>query len=167
MNYFYKKSNFYYLAIPVAAAIWVLVTTTILSGGANKSWEKNQKTYDKGQVEIVKILAEDQDILKSEKQLNDGTEFDYAKVFTQFTIANSIGPNEWTHRTTPRSKRKGKVTQTANLTLNDVQIEQLTRFLTEMLDTWPDLKCESLMLQKLKTGKDNWKAPELKFTYTY
>ena len=67
MNYFYKKSNIYFLAIPLAAALWVLVTTTILSANANKKWEKNQKIYDKAQIEIIKILAEDSDILKSEK----------------------------------------------------------------------------------------------------
>lgn len=167
MNYFYKRSNFYYLAIPIAAMIWVLVTTTILSGAANKNWERNQKIYDKGQIEIAKILTEDQDILKSEKQLNNGTEFDYMKVLTQFGGANSITSSTLKYRTSQPSTRKGKTTQTANVTIDNVQIEQLTRFLTEMLDTWPNLKCESLMLTKLKTGPDDWKIPELKFTYTF
>ncbi|MBW8035647.1 MAG: hypothetical protein FVQ79_08465 [Planctomycetes bacterium] len=167
MNYFYKRSNFYYLAIPIAAAIWVLVTLTILSGNANKSWGKNKKIYTKGQVEICKILAEDLDILKPEKSTNDKTEFDYGKVFTKFAGANSIPSSTWTHGTSPESKRKGKVTQTASLVINDIGVERLTRFLTGMLDTWPDLKCESLTLVKLKTGPDNWKIPELKFTYTF
>ena len=167
MNYFYKRSNFYYLAIPIAAAIWVLVTSTILSGAANKSWGKNQRIYKQGQVEIAKILLEDQDILKSEKQLNDGTEFDYAKVFSEFANANSIPPSIWVHRAGPKSPSKGKITQSARLTIDNVQIEQLTRFLTGMLDTWPDLKCDSLMLTKQKTGPDDWKIPELKFTYTF
>ena len=168
MNYFYKRSNFYYLAIPIAAAIWVLVTSTILSGAANKSWGKNQRTYDKGQAEIGKILLEDMDILKSEKQVNDGTKFDYMKVFSQFTKANSITESTFKYRTSQPSTRKGKAkTQTANVTIDDVQIEQLTRFLTGMLDTWPNLTCDSLTLTKLKTGPDNWKIPELKFTYTF
>jgi len=167
MNYFYKRSNFYYLAIPIAAAIWVLVTSVILSGAANKSWRKNQKIYDKGQAEIGKILLEDQDILNSEKQLNDGTEFDYTRVFSKFTKANSITPSTCKYRTSQPSTRKGKTTQTANVTIDNVQIEQLTRFLTGMLDTWPNLTCDSLMLTKLKTGPDNWKIPELKFTYTF
>lgn len=167
MNYFYKRSNFYFLAIPFAAAIWVLVTATILSGTSNKSWDKNKKTYEQGQVWIGKILVEDQDILKPKNQLDDGTEFNYTKVFLQFTGANSIPTSAYNYRTTSESKRKGKVTQSATLTIDTIKIEQLTRFLTEMLDTWPDLQCESLMLVKQKTGKDSWKIPELKFTYTF
>jgi hypothetical protein len=138
-----------------------------LSGNANKSWGKNQKIYNKGQVEIGKILLEDQDILKSEKQSSNGANFDYTKVFMKFASINSIPPSMNRHNTYPKSNRKGKLTQTANLTIDNVQIEQLTRFLTGMLDTWPDLKCESLTLIKLKTGPDNWKIPDLKFTYTF
>ena len=166
MNYFYKRSNFYYLGIPIAAAIWVLFTSTIMTGSANDKWEKANAEWQKGDRWIKKILIEDQDILKSKGKLEKGQEFDYTKIFSKFAGANAIPPSVYTYNVTKLSKRRDSSTQGATLTIKFVQIEPLTRFLTEMLDTWPSLECDSLTLKKLKTGPNNWSA-DLKFNYTY
>lgn len=166
MNYFYKRSNFYYLAIPIAAAIWVLVTSTIMTSSANDRWDKINAEWEKGDKLVKKILIEDQDILKPKGQRKKGEAFDYLKVFSKFAGANSIPPSVHTYNAPKPSTRRGITTQGATLTIKLVQIEPLTRFLTEMLDTWPNLECDTLTLQKLKTGLDDWKA-DLKFKYTY
>ena len=164
MNYFYKRSNFYYLAIPLAAAIWVLVASTIMTNAANDRWDKQQKEWKEVDKWIKKILVADHDILKPKNQLKKGEEFGYTKVFAKFAGANSIILS-LTNVSKP-SKRKGATTRSATVSIKLVQIEPLTRFLTEMLNTWPNLECNTLTLVKLKTGPDNWKA-DLKFIYTY
>ena len=163
MNYFYKRSNIYYLAIPLAAAIWVLIASTLMTNAANTRWDKQQKEWKEADKWIKKILIEDQDIVKSKSPLKKGEKFDYTKVFSKFAAANSIKLS--LTNVSGESKRKNTSTRSATLAIKLVQIEPLTRFLTEMLDTWPNLKCNTLNLVKLKTGPDDWKA-DLKFTYT-
>lgn len=166
MNYFYKKSNFYYLGIPIAAAIWVIVVSTIMTSSANDRWEKADKEYMEGDRWIKKILPADPDILKSKGLLEKGEKFDYTKIFSKFAGANSIPPSVYTYNAIKPSVRSGVTTQGATLIIKFVHIEQLTRFLTEMLDTWPSLECNSLTLTKLNTGYDDWSA-DLKFNYTF
>ncbi|MCJ7730045.1 MAG: hypothetical protein MUO27_09245, partial [Sedimentisphaerales bacterium] len=77
---FYRNPLFYYIAVPVIAAGWVLLTWTVRLPQANRKWELGQAEHDKVKAIITEILNVDPDRLDFADSKKSDTEFDYAVV---------------------------------------------------------------------------------------
>ena len=90
--------------------------------------------------------------------------FDYNTVIGKFAIRHKIAESGYGLRATGEKKKKNMFIQTARMTINDINVEKFTRFLSEMLYVWPGLQCDNLTMTN--TGPDSWKAV-LQFKYTF
>jgi hypothetical protein len=165
MRDFYKKANFYFIALPACLAIWVLIAGVTLPK-AKTTLESQEKKYTDSQTHIDKILELEPQRLNRQKKTASSKKFDYGTVISQFAKEKGISPANKNYSVS-KTRKKGKVSiQTANVTIKNVDIEKLTRFISSMLYVWPDLQCTNLSLKKQKSGRNTWDST-LKLSYTY
>jgi hypothetical protein len=166
MKDYHKNPNFYYIIIPVLTVFWLLFVST---SALPKSKQELKKTFDASNSAedlIIKILQTDPDRLNYKNEKGKSSEFDYTTAIDQFAKLCGIAPSKYSYTGGRDVKRSGMKTKSADVSINDVDIETLAKFLSTILIRWPDLKCDLIKLTKLNTGKDNWKVA-LKFTYYY
>ena len=166
MKEYYKNPNFYYILTPALAALWLLFVTTAALPRSKKVLEKNYDQATKAEDLILRIYDIDPERLKYQDEKGKSAEFDYTTALDQFTKLCGIASSNYNHSVGREIKRSGRITKSADVTINDVDIENLAKFLSVILIRWPELQCDNLRLTKLKIGKDNWKVT-IKFTYYY
>ena len=93
-------------------------------------------------------------------------EFDFTKTINDFARIFSISDSNYNLADRGQGKRAGRQTQSATIAIKTIDIEKLAQFLSAMLLRWPELKCESLGVEKIKNSKNSWKV-DLKLTYYY
>jgi len=167
MKEFYKNQTFYLIAVPLAALIWAIITSTVLFASANEEWEKCQAEFEKSQPFIKNILRLDPERINNlNKQKKNAGKFDYNMVIAKFANAHGIPATGYSLRASGTSRRRGQLTQSATLTIDNIKLTPFSRFLTEILYVWPNLECEKLTLKNQDTGPDAWEA-QLHYKYTF
>lgn len=167
MKDFLKKSNIFFLVAPIAACIWAVLASTVFLDNANDQWKEQLKDFEDSQPIIKNILALDPDRIGNlNKQKKNTGKFDYNIVIEKFADAHGIPETGYSLRATGRTKRRGVLTQSATLTIDNIKLLPFSKFLTEMLYVWPNLECEKLSLTKLNSGPNDWKA-QMQYKYTF
>jgi len=166
MKEFYKQPNFYFIIVPALAAIWTVATWAFSIPTAEKKWQRNFDHYTDAQTQIERILALDPERLDAEKQNGQSAQFDFAVSVENFARAWKIPSSNYSLQAGREIKRAGRMTKSATLQINPLDIETFTQFLTALMYRWPDLQCDTLKLTKQKDGPDSWKA-DIKLTYYY
>lgn len=166
MKDLFKNKNLYFIIMPVFAAIWVLLMCTVSIPSAEDSWKQYEDEYHNSLKVIANILLLDPERLNYDAKKTTTDAFDYAAVIELFAKKHGI-PSSTYKVTSSRPMRKGDVTtQSANISLQTVNVEKLASFLSSILAGWPDLQCDMLTVKKLNTGKDAWTV-SMKLTYSY
>lgn len=166
MKAIFKNPNLYYIAAPVLAAIWALLAGFVFYPGAVKAYQEDAKAeYEDSQEWIEKILTVRPQLLHNTQIMSDQP-FDFGEVVTALAQIFKIPTSRYTLNVRGEVKRGGKTARSANLEIEEIDIERLAQFLSRMLTAWPELKCEKIDLEKARTGKDNWNV-DLTLTYYY
>ena len=166
MTDYFKNPNFYYVLLPLAAALWAVYAWSVSLPAAESNWGKKQKQYEEAQDWITKILALAPQRLEYQTQQGASRDFDYAAGVQEFAASCQIPPSDYSLQAGRETKRGGRRTKSANLQIKPIDVGKFADFLSRMLFRWPDLQCEQLKLTKQKGGPDVWKA-DIKFTYYY
>lgn len=162
-----KNPNLYYILAPVLAGIWALLAGAVFYPGSVKTYREEAKAeYEQSQDLIEKILTIQPQRLQYSVENASDRPFDFGEVITALTQAFEIPTSRYTLNVRGQVNRGGKDARSATMDIKEIDVERLAQFLSMMLMTWPDLKCEKLSLEKAKTGKDNWNV-DLTLTYYY
>jgi hypothetical protein len=144
----------------------------VLAGGvfyprSVKAWEEDvQPEYQQSQELMRRIIEiQPQRLHYQIKQDQDG-EVDFGDAVNTLGILFEIPPSKYTLSVRKPVSRGGKKSRTATMAIKEVGIVKSARFISAMLSLSPDLKCETISLDKAKTGKDNWNV-DLTMTYQY
>lgn len=163
---FYKKANFYFIVIPLAAAVWTVLTSMVFLKKANEEWAEIREESEISKPIITEILALDPERLELHKEKEKMGKFDYNIVIHKFSVAHDIPETGYDLSIAKPKRTKGVVIQGADLMIDNIKIETFSKYLSRMLYTWPDLQCDSLTLKNQNTGPDAWKATiDLKYTF--
>ena len=167
MKDIYKNPIFYYILIPVLVAIWPLAAWLYLPK-AEKSLENEKKDYADAQIVIAEILKLDGGRLDFTDPNAKTAEFDYAAVIERVASSCRISSTQYRLSsgiimTPSRGKTK---TQSADITLKDIEIAKLANFLSALQIRWASLQCERIKLNKKKGFPDKWDV-NLGFKYYY
>ena len=103
---FYKKANFYFIAIPLAAAVWALLTSTVFLNAANDEWKNTKAESDKSENFIAQSLVLDPERLKLHNEKKEIGEFDYTTVVGKFAIRHKIAESGYGLKATGEKKKK-------------------------------------------------------------
>ena len=163
---FYKNPLFYYIAVPVIAAGWVLLIWTVRLPQAQRRWELSGDEYDKTQEIITEILSIDPDRLDFAGSKETDSEFDYAVAVEKIASLCNIPSSDYKLSSGPTITSGGQRSQRAKMVLMQVDITRFTEFLTTIQFRWAGLQCTQLKLTHKKGLKDKWDV-DLDFTYYY
>lgn len=166
MRDYYKKANLYYAAVPLVATVFVIFVAAISLPAASRKWKNKQEDYSKAERLIRKIAALDPERLNYEAEKGSSGEFDYSTAVVEITKLVKIASANYSLRGHGMTKSGGKLRKSADVTIEKVGIEALSRFISQILLRWPDLQCDRLSIDTDPGGKDLWKAT-MKFVYTY
>ena len=167
MKDIYKNPIFYYVLIPVVAALWPLLLWTVYSPRAADNWKDEKTQYDKAQKIIKEILTLDPDRLNFAGSKN-AAEFDYADAIDNVAGLCKISSGNYkiSSGMIIKSKSRGQKNQNAKVILKDVGITQFAKFLSTLQLRWADLQCTKVKLTRKKGLPDSWKV-DLDFKYYY
>ncbi len=164
MKDYFKNPNLYYIAVPIAVTAFVIFVIVFSLPAANRKWQKQQKDYERGRQLITNIVRLDPERLNYKARKDSSGEFDYSVAVEEITKLVKISNCRFSGGKLVKSG--GKSIKRADITIDPVDIETLSRFISQILLRWPDLECDRLSIDKLPAGKDSWKAT-IKFVYTY
>ena len=166
MKDYFKNPNFYYMLMPLAAALWAVFTWSVSLPAAEKNWDRKQNQYKDAQGWTTKILELAPQRLEYQTQEGETRQFDYATAVEQLAKVCQIPPSDYSLQAGRETKRGGRRIKSATVKIKPVDVGRFAQFLSKMLFQWPDLQCEQLKLTKEKGGPDVWKA-DMKLTYYY
>jgi hypothetical protein len=163
---FYKNPLFYYIAVPVIAAGWVLLIWTVRLPQAQRRWDMSRAEYTKAQEIITEILNIDPDRLDFAGSKETNSEFDYAVVVEKIASLCKIPSTSYKLSSGPMITSGGQRNQRAKMVLQEVDITRFAEFLTTIQFRWASLQCTQLKLTHKKGLKNKWDV-DLDFTYYY
>jgi hypothetical protein len=166
MKDFYKNPVFYYILVPVLAALWPLSAGLVYLPKTKTIAADELLQHQEAQMVMEAILDIDPGRLDVNSDKAEAKEFDYATAVGQ--IADSIGISSASYTIDSQQPRisNERKTKTATVILQKVDIEKFADFLSSIQRRWANLECESVDIDRQKGLTDAWKVT-LKFKYYY
>ncbi len=166
MKNFYNNPIVYYIIIPVLIGLWPLVIWSISAPNVKDNISTRQTQFKDSQRKITEILKLDPEIMNYAKTKDGRAIFKYYDVISKTSTICQIPAKNCTLNTKGAIKsRKGK-SQSATVSLKDVDIVKFSRFVSMLQFRWPDLKCDRIKLRKKKQAKNLWDIDmNLKYIY--
>ena len=160
-----RNPNFYFVLAPLVGGLVMLVQGAVVLPRAVADWKAQQEEFKATEIRVGQIFAYAPERLDYKPGKTADKDFDYANIINAYTKRHGIPTSSYKVSSKPRSSGKEK-TQRGEMTIDQINIERLGAFLSDLLAQWPGLDCDTLTLTKLKTGKDAWKV-FMKFTYDF
>lgn len=161
-----KNPFFYYAVIPAVLMLWPILVWMVYLPKADKSWDNEKKQYEEAQKVMLDILRIDPERLDYANTKSKTAEFDYAVVFDKITSSCGIASTNYRISVTPARTSKGQKTQTAQVVLNQIDIEKFAKFVSTLQFRWESLQCVDVKLSKIKGLNDAWKV-DMNFKYYF
>ena len=164
MKDIYKNPLFYYILVPVIAALWPVVIWGVYLPAARSGFDNDKQQYQKAQGVIGELLAADPERVDFTQEKGASAAFDYANAIKQTAQLTSIADASCVFSSSPAVTSGGQKTQSANVSLKDVDITKAARFLSTIQLRWSSLQCTKVTLRKKKGLPDSW---DVDFTFKY
>ncbi len=166
MKDIYKKPIFYYVLVPIVICLWPVWLLGLGIPASGNNLQKEIKDYNEAEKLIGEILGElDPQRLDYARTKKGGNAFDYTTAIDQVTRFCRIAPTNYKLSSGAMRKMKGgQKSQDAAVTVAQIDIERLAKFMSVMHMRWVNLQCTNLTLVKIKGEKDTWKA-DVRFIY--
>jgi hypothetical protein len=157
MKDLHKNPTFYCVLFPALVALWPLLIWAVYLPNARKSWESDKQQYNDGQLAILSILELDPGRLELAGSGNQQAEFDFTPAISEVAGLSGISAADYDlNAKTPRPV-KGRMTQTCDFTLKQVDIGTFAEFLSGLQLRWPTLEVDQATFTKKKGLPDTWK----------
>jgi len=164
MKQIIKNPFFYYILVPVVALIWPAVIFGIYLPSVRAGFNNDKQQYEKAQPVIEELLSVDPDRLNFDKEKGKTADFDYATAVQQTADFCSIASTSYQLRSAAIITSGGQKSQSANVSLKDVDITKAARFLSTIQLRWAGLQATKITLRKKKGVLDSW---DVDFTFKY
>jgi len=166
MKNMYKNPMFYYILIPVIAALWPAVIWGLYLPGSRANFSDDKDQYQKAQQLIDELLVVDPERLNFTKEKGASVEFDYATAVQQTAEFCAIPAGNYKLSSGTIITSQGQKSQSANVILKDVDITKAARFLSTIQLRWSGLQATKISLRRQKGPPDVWDV-DLTFKYYY
>lgn len=167
MKDIYKNPTLYYILVPIMVALWPLLVWGIYLPDAERGLKREMNQYDDANDIMLEILALDPDRLEFTDTNRAPAEFAYVSAVAKVAGSCGIPSANYKVSSGPVITRQGKKSQTATVSLKDVDIVKFAKFLSTIQRRWADLQCEKLKkLKKKEAFPDRWDV-DLEFKYNY
>jgi len=159
-----KRPNLYFLILLVVSVLWMAAISFVMLPSVKKNLDKSMVTSKEISEYCDEIFQLDPARLNYTEIRKDIGQFSYTTAVDKTAGKYGIKAADYDIRTEQVRKSTGVKTQGATMTIQEVSISNFAGFLSELLDIWPDLKCDNVKLTGNKDKPDSWKIT-IKFTY--
>jgi hypothetical protein len=159
-----KNPLIFYVLVPVLAVLWPAVIWGVYLPGVRSALVRDKGQYAKAQQVIDELLVVDPQRLNFAEEKTGSADFDYATAVQRTAEFCSIGPGNYKLSSGIITTTEGRKSQSATVSLKDVDITKAMRFLSAIQLRWPTLQCTKVTLRKKKGLPDSW---EIDFTFKY
>ena len=164
MKDLHKNPVFYYVLAPVLIGLWPLLVWAVYLPKATEGRAADEESLGEAQTAILEILEFDPERIKIKG--GDQGKFTYAEAIDSAANLSRIPSANYSSSVGGIVKSGDKEIQTAHMSLDNIAVVQLARFLSELQSTWVNLTCEKITLKKQEGMPDQWDV-DLNFKYTY
>ncbi len=165
MQDLHKNPMFYYILAPILIGVWPLLVWAVYLPQATEERASDEQALGEAQTAILDILEYDPGRLDI-KGDDKGFKFSYVEAIDSAANFCNIPSGNYSNSAGPIIKSSGKDIQTAKVSLDNVKIIQVAKFLSRLQSTWVNLTCEKADLKKQEGMPDQWDVV-LDFKYTY
>jgi len=167
MKDIYKNPTLYYILVPIVVALWPLFVGGVYLPNAKRSLKNEKEAYSEAQEKMLEILTLDPARLEFTDTNRAPAEFAYVSAVAKVAGSCRIPSANYKVSSGPVITKQGKKSQTATVSLKDVDIVKFVKFLSTIQLRWADLECTQLRKLKKKEGfPDRWDV-DLEFKYSY
>ncbi len=166
MKDIYKNPLFYYILIPVVIGLWPLLVWAVYLPAADKNLEDQQGQYRKAEEIMMEILTLDPDRLQFTDSNDTAPDFTYANAVGRVAASCKIPPSKYKLGTGILQTTSGQKSQSASVSLRQVDIVQFASFLSTIQFRWSNLQCNRVKLTKKEGLPDIWDV-DIEFKYYY
>lgn len=167
MKDIHKNPILYYIAIPVLIGIWPLLVWGIYLPNARQELQQDMATYkNDAEPVMMEILNLDPGRLDSVDPNENAAEFNYDNVVDRVASSCGIPPSKCELDARPIQESSGKKSQSANVTLSQIDITTFARFLSTIQMRWPKLQCTKIVFSQKPGLPDMWDV-NVDFKYYY
>jgi len=166
MTDIYKNPTLYYTLVPIIAALWSLLVWGVYLPNAERNWQTEKAQYNEAQSIIAEILTFDPDRLEFADSKTGAAEFDYASAVEKIASLCRIPSTNYKLSSRPIMNSGGQKSQSAQVSLKQLDIVKFAKFLSAIQLRWANLQCAKVKLTKKKGLPDAWDV-DLEFKYYY
>lgn len=167
MKDIYKNPTLYYILIPAVSALWPLLVWAVYLPQAERSLDSDISKFSEARETVDRILTLDPERSELVDAKTGTVEFDYANEIYRLASSCGIPQSNCKLRTGLLIKKSGgQRSQSANVTLENVNVTSLAEFLSKIQSRWANLQCTEVKLTQKTAVRDKWDV-KLKFTYYY
>jgi hypothetical protein len=166
MKDIYKNPIFYYILIPAVIGLWPLLVWSVYLPAADKNLEEQQNQYRKAEEIMMEILTLDPDRLQFADSNDTVSEFTYYNAIGRVAASCKIPPSKYKLSSGILQTTSGQKSQSASVSLRQVDIVKFASFLSMIQFRWPNLQCNRVKLTKKEGLPDLWDV-DIEFKYYY
>jgi hypothetical protein len=160
-----RQSIVYYIATPVILALWPMLLWLYYLPHIADALKTEQKIYPQASqlAEQILILDPERRTYGDQKK---ATGFDYTVAINAAAKKLGIPSTNYTVSSKPLQRSKNQKTRDCQVTINEIDITNFARFLSNLQLTWANLQCQKVTLTKKQDLPDAWKV-DLSLKYYY
>ncbi len=159
-----KRPNVYFLILLVVSLLWAAAISFVMLPSAKNNLDRSVSVANEISGYCDEIFQLDPARLNYSEIRKDIGQFSYTTAVDKTAGKYGIRAADYDIRTEQVRRASGARTQGATMTIQQVGISSFAGFISELLDIWPDLKCDNVKLTGNKDKPDSWKIT-VKFTY--
>ncbi len=167
MKDIFKNSLIIYIAVPVLAAIWPALVIGFYLPASQARLNSDIADYTDANDIMLDILSLAPERTQATDPNKQEAKFAYDQAIPEAAALCSIPPAKYKWSTGTIIDSKKSKTQSATVTLTDIDITTFAKFLSMIQVHWPKLLCDNLTLNKQESRPDEWLISiEFKYYYT-
>ena len=164
MKEIYKNPIFYYILVPAIVGLWPLFVWAIYLSAADKNLEAQQAQSKKAEAIMMEILTLDPD--RSADANDTPAEFTYDRAVERVARSCGIPPSKYKLNPGMPMTIGGQKSQSANVSLSQIDIVKFARFLSMIQLRCANLQCNRVKLTQKQSLPDMWDV-DIGFKYYY
>jgi len=164
MRDLHKNPIFYYILVPVVVALWPLLVAGVYLPRAHRRCQELASQCKQAEAIMLEILRLDPERAADANEAN--ADFSYAAAVNKAAAVCNIPASKYKLNSGLVIKVGQQKTQTATVSLKEVNVESFAKFLSTIQLRWPNLQCIRVKLTAKQGLPDLWDV-DIDFRYYY
>jgi hypothetical protein len=166
MKDIHKNPIFYYIVTPIVVSLWPLLVWAVYLPAAEETKKDQLTQFEKAEAIMMEILSLDPDRSEFVDSNDVDVEFTFDKAVARVASTSKIPPSKYKLSAGMLIKSRDQKSQSATVSLKQIDIVKFTEFLSTIQLRWANLQCNRVKLTQKPGLPDMWDV-DIEFKYYY